>query len=104
MNPTLASYEPPISAHPFPTKAWHATTQLASGVRGFTFKQGELIFIPLILAEREGSGDVGRFLDRLSARCVIIDVTSKRLEGMLLRRGFKKLKIGHQDFWCRGDL
>ena len=99
MNPTLQSYEPPISTHPFPERAWHQTTQLAPGVRGFTFEKEGLIFIPLIVAEREGSGDVGRFLDRLSARCVIIDVTSPRLEGILTRRGYRNVI---DDWWVRG--
>ena len=101
MNPTLESYEPPISTHPMPSKAWHQTTQLAPGVRGYTFKKNGLIFIPLIVAEKEGSGDVGRFLDRLSRRCIIMDVTSTRLEGMLRRRGWKEFKVNRNDFWTR---
>jgi hypothetical protein len=84
-----------------PSRAWHQTTQLTPGVRGHTFQQGEFIFIPLIVAEREGAGDVGRFLDRLSARCVIMDVTSKRLEAMLVRRGYRRAEIGDSDYWCR---
>lgn len=86
-----------------PSKAWHQTTKLAPGVRGFTFKKNNVIFIPLIVAEKEGSGDVGRFLDRLSPRCVIMDVTSGRLEGMLIRRGWTQLKVGRNDYWCRYD-
>jgi len=84
-----------------PSKAWHQTTQLAPGVRGYTFKKNGLIFIPLIVAEKEGSGDVGRFLDRLSRRCIIMDVTSTRLEGMLRRRGWKEFKVNRNDFWTR---
>jgi hypothetical protein len=83
MNPTLASYEPPISTHPFPKNAWSPHTKLAPGVWGFTFEREGIIFIPLIVAECQGSGEVGTFLDRLTSRCVIIDVTSSRLQGML---------------------
>jgi hypothetical protein len=101
MNPTVTAYEPPISTHPMPSKAWHQTTELAPGVRGFTFKKNGVIFIPLIVAVKEGSGDVGRFLDRLSSRCIIVDVTSTRLEGMLIRRGYKKIDIGKNDYWSR---
>jgi len=101
MNPTLATYEPPISTHPMPSRAWHPTTKLAPGVWGYTFECEGKIFIPLIVAEKEGSGDVGRFIDRLSAKCVIMDVTSKRLEGMLLRRGWKKIEVGPNDYWSR---
>jgi hypothetical protein len=101
MNPTKKSYEPPISKGEMPTKAWQPTMQLAPGVRGYTFRKGKLIIIPLILAEKEGSGDVGRFLDRLSANCVIMSVTSERLAGMLERRGYQKFFLEETDFWAR---
>jgi hypothetical protein len=101
MNPTMTAYEPPISKHPMPSKACHDTTRLAPGVYGFTFCQDGFIFIPLIVAEHEGSGDVGRFLDRLSARCVIMDVTSPRLQGMLVRRGWEKIQSETNDYWAR---
>ena len=103
VNPTIALYEPPISHADFPENFWEPTIELAPGVQGFAFrsKDGNLIFIPMIAAEHEGNGDVGRFLDRLSARCVIMAVTSKRLEGMLERRGYTMAEFDNCDFWAR---
>ena len=103
MNPTAASYEPPTSHENCPWNFWEPTIELAPGVQGFAFrsKDGNLIVIPMIVAEHEGNGDVGRFLDRLSARCVIMAVTSKRLEGMLERRGYTMVEIDNCDFWAR---
>ncbi|MGC2234243.1 MAG: hypothetical protein WBA09_22270 [Candidatus Acidiferrum sp.] len=90
MNPTLTSYEPPLSPDfQGPWDFWTCGDRpLALGVLGVAYEAGGLIYIPLIMAAREGSGDVGRFLDRLSARCRIISVTSARLAGMLMRRGW----------------
>ena len=82
-----------------PIHAWEPVTQLAPGVRGFTYIRHKEIMIPLILAEHEGSGDVGRFLDRLSRRCVIVFVTSKRLRGMLVRRGWFETIEDETDLW-----
>ena len=62
---------------------------LAPGVRGYAIEENGKIYIPLIIAEQEGSGVVGRFLDSLTPRCVIPTVTSVRLRGMLERRGWK---------------
>jgi hypothetical protein len=104
VNPTLSVYEPPISMGEMPDAFWMATTQLAPGVKGHTFVKGAVIFIPLIVAEREGSGDVGRFLDRLSARCIIMSVSSERLRGMLARRGWKMGLIQQIDYWMRPHL
>jgi len=64
--------------------------RLAPGVRGYTvWSHGEL-YVPLVIAEREGSGDVGRYLDTLPLDRVVKfpSVLSERLAGMLLRRGF----------------
>jgi hypothetical protein len=75
------------------------------GVRGYAIRKGGRIYIPLIMAEKEGSGDVGRFLDALSARCIVRSVTSARLGGMLKRRGFKMKWVQTQgslvDEWRR---
>ena len=48
------------------------------------------LYVPIIEAERPGSGDVGRYLDSLprDRRVVIPNVMSERLAGMLERRGF----------------
>lgn len=98
----MKHYEPPLSVEPFPENSWQATTVLAPGVRGFTYAWGDIIFIPFIMANREGDGDVGRFLDSLSYRCVIQSVTSDRLRGMLERRGFIKTIVQGDNFWVRG--
>jgi hypothetical protein len=96
-----AQYEPPISRGDFPYHAWHPKTRLAPGVHGFTYRKGNEIYIPLIVADVEGSGDVGRFLDKLSSRCVIESVTSARLRGMLVRRGFRS--PGGKNEWRRDE-
>lgn len=91
-NPTFAVYEPPISPFEKATSArsfWECGKQpLYKGVHGFAYEHNGLVYIPLIVAEKEGAGQVGEFLDRLSRRCCIIGVTSPRLEMMLRRRGF----------------
>ena len=105
MNPTIAVYEPPISrdASALDFDFWSCgDRQLAPGVKGFAFEQDGHIIIPLIVAEREGSGDVGRFLDRLSQRCRIVCCTSRRLEAMLRRRGWKmQPDKEYEDIWMR---
>ena len=64
--------------------------QLAPGVTGYTREWNDSLYIPYIRADREGNGDVGRYLDSLPTdrRVVVPCVISKRLEGMLKRRGF----------------
>lgn len=63
---------------------------VAPGVRATIFDTPEGLYIPMIVAEREGSGDVGRFLDTLPTdrRIAFPCVISRRLAGMLVRRGF----------------
>lgn len=84
---------------PSPLNYFRPSTQLAVGVRGFTFLRYGYIVIPYIVAERPGNGDVGRFLDRLSCRCMFIEVKSERLQGMLVRRGWKKAMFDGIDRW-----
>jgi hypothetical protein len=62
---------------------------LAPGVRGWAVERDGEIFIEQLKAEVEGNGDVGRFLDSLPENCVIWNVVSDRLEGMLRRRGWR---------------
>lgn len=65
---------------------------LAPGVRGYAIRSHGAVYIPLIMAEAEGAGDVGRFLDKLRLSWAVIripNVTSTRLRGMLERRGFE---------------
>jgi|GEM_PF-4533842 len=95
------SYEPPTCPKTA-EKSWTATIQLAPGVRGFAYEENGEIFVPLIVAEAEGSGDVGRFLDALAPMCVVTNVTSEMLRGMLRRRGFQRTyNQDHEDEWRR---
>lgn len=63
---------------------------LAAGVLGYTVEEDDELYIPVIMAVEEGSGDVGRYLDALPKdRTVKVpEVASERLRGMLERRGF----------------
>jgi hypothetical protein len=65
-----------------------STYSLGPGVHGYAIQVGDEIFIPVIIAVKEGSGKVGKWLDSLSDRCVIVNCTSARLRGMLQRRGW----------------
>jgi hypothetical protein len=93
-------YEPPLSKEGSPLIPGQEGL-LAPGVRGYAILADGKICIPLIIAEREGSGDVGRFLDSLSPRCVVPNVTSPRLAGMLMRRGFAPRHNDLVDVWER---
>lgn len=75
-------YEPPT----IPNGSTCDPYELAPGVIGYAIEHEGRVYIPLITAQREGSGDVGRFLDSLSPRCCVPNVTSERLRGMLERR------------------
>jgi len=65
---------------------------VAPGVRALVFDTPRGIYIPMIIAEREGAGDVARYLDALpkDRRVVFPTVISARLRGMLERRGFRE--------------
>ena len=67
---------------------------MGEGVRGTAFDTEEGIYIPLISAERPGTGAVARFLDALpkDRRVVFPTVTSPRLHAMLGRRGFQQIE------------
>jgi hypothetical protein len=64
---------------------------LAPGVRGYSVMVDGILHIPLVTAERDGSGDVGRFLDSIPKDQPVRfpTVMSARLAGMLMRRGFE---------------
>jgi hypothetical protein len=101
----LELYEPPVVKVGSPLIPGQEGS-LAPGVRGYAVLDGDVIAIPLIIAETEGSGAVGKFLDSLSPRCVIPCVTSPRLMGMLARRGWiptwEKQDSGEEvDIWKR---
>ncbi len=63
---------------------------VGEGVRGYTVEYDGALYIPVILADVPGRGDVGRYLDSLPHDRIIRvpTVTSDILEGMLRRRGF----------------
>lgn len=65
--------------------------ELAPGVRGVLFDKPDEVIIPVVYAEDEGSGAVGKWLDSLPTdRTVTFStVLSGRLTGMLKRRGFQ---------------
>jgi hypothetical protein len=66
--------------------------RLAPGVLGYTAEVGPALLVPLVIAEKEGSGDVGRYLDSLPRDRPVIfpNVINERLAGMLERRGFRR--------------
>ena len=66
--------------------------ELARGVKGYAVEHGGWIWIPLIIAEAEGAGDVGRFLDAVEPdRTVVVpNVLHPKLWGMLERRGWAR--------------
>lgn len=78
-------YEPPISAEG-DALDFSRPPQLMDGVTGYAIAHGDEIWIPLIGGD--GTGKVGRLLDSLSPRCVIVNVTNSRLRGILERRGW----------------
>lgn len=83
------SYEPPLTVAGS-TLSLSEDGLLAHGVYGYAIEARGKVYIPDIRAENEGAGDVGKFINSLSARCVIANVCSQRLCGMLVRRGWKK--------------
>lgn len=82
--------------------------EIGPGVRGYAVKHGQETWIPWLEASKEGSGDVGRFLDSLDSSCRVVNVISPRLAGMLKRRGWKAEAVkvdddGAVDVWrCVG--
>jgi hypothetical protein len=70
-----------------PGKSSHA---LGPGVFGYSVETPDGLYIPVVQAQREGQGDVGRWLDSLPTdrRIVFASVFSPRLAGMLERRGW----------------
>ena len=81
----------PLVACPFPPFMGQDLQPLAAGVWGLTRDDpdGSLVVV-MIVAEQEGTGAVGKYLDALPVdRRVIVEACiSLRLAGMLERRGF----------------
>lgn len=63
---------------------------IAPGVWGYTMEEEGALWIPVLVAERPGQGNVGRYLDSLprDRTIKVPNVLSSRLAGMLARRGF----------------
>lgn len=63
---------------------------LAPGVRGYMIEHEGANYIPVVTADKPGSGSVGAWLDSLDPRKTwkFPTVISPVLEGMLKRRGF----------------
>lgn len=99
----MSNYEPPLTEIGSPCIPGQEGF-IATGVRGYAVEHEGKIFIPLIIAEKEGSGDVGSFLDSLSQRCVIPNVTSDRLLDMLQRRGFCSVLTEEGEYWEKGAI
>jgi hypothetical protein len=96
-------YVPPVVPEPVPSRRYYAATmQIFPGVRGTALKRPNgLIHIPMIIGK--GEGQVGRMLDCLSQCCRVVYVTSKKLRGMLERRGYtceiEQTADGPMDVW-----
>ena len=67
-------------------------SEIGPGVLGYTVEVEGALWIPFLMADRPGHGDVGRYLDDLPRdRAVKVpNVLSDRLAGMLRRRGFRE--------------
>lgn len=65
--------------------------QLAPGVQGYTLDLEGQLWVPLVISEDPGQGNVSRYLDNLPRNRTVRfpNVISPRLERMLERRGFR---------------
>jgi hypothetical protein len=75
----------------------------APGVSGLWLVDDDRVDVLAIVADEEGSGAVGRFIDELlarSSRVRFLHVESDRLRGMLERRGF----LFGEWFYADGEL
>lgn len=79
---------------------------LAPGVLGYSVEEDGALYIPVIMAEKEGSGDVGRFLDGLprDKTIKVPGVASERLRGMLERRDFRSTSEWAEEFGERVEV
>lgn len=103
-GPRMAKVQPLV---PLPRPG--SEPEIAPGVHGYLLEEPDGIWIPIINAAREGSGDVARFLDSLPRdRAVHFPaVLNPRLAGMLARRGYELRSVWveeygeHTDVWVR---
>lgn len=62
------------------------------GISGYTVRDGESIYVPVLISDEPGKGNVGRYINELIQRekCVKFpNVINPKLVDMLVRRGFK---------------
>ena len=96
---TAGEWEPPTTESD--SSLWEY--ELFPGVFGYAIEESGSLYIPLIRAAKEGNGDVGKFLNSVSHRCVFPNVISLRLRGMLKKCGFietfEETEDGPVDVW-----
>lgn len=73
---------------------------LAHQVSGILYKEPDGWYLPLVISEDPGKGNMAAFLDSLpqDTRVVFPVVVNKKLEAMLLKRGFKMAHVW-SDAW-----
>lgn len=67
--------------------------EIYPGVHGEVVVRGNVTFVNFIWAKKEGSGQVGKYLDSLTGPVIFEAVLSARLRGMLERRGYRRYGI-----------
>jgi hypothetical protein len=73
---------------------------IAPGVRGNVTERGNTVFVNIVWSVEPGKGNVGRWLDSLSAKRVVCPaVLSARFASILERHGFTYSKAS--DHWIR---
>jgi len=79
---------------------------IAPGVRGYTMEIDGELYVPLVIADRPGNGDVGRYLDGLPTDHTVKfpNVISDKLRGMLLCRGFIDSEEWAPEWHCMCDV
>lgn len=75
---------------------WMGAPQLLfPGVMGLTVKRRGTISVVFIMSVEEGRGHVSRYIDHLKQKYSVIrfpNIISKRLENMLVKRGFEHVE------------
>ncbi len=74
--------------------------EIAPGVHGVVIEEDSTLWIPVIWAQNEGNGDVGRFLDTLPRDKTVRfpNVIHGKLAVMLARREFHKTEVWSPEF------
>lgn len=92
-----------------PYFAMGSMQKLAPGIMGHLIDEGvKGVYIPAFYSLTEGKGNTGRFIDGLKEKYSVVkfpNIINPQLEGMLIRRGFKKKREyvpclkGHADVY-----